>query len=213
MQTIHLTLSDALPQIRDADLLLWRGTGWISSLGRGIHYHAATAAWWNDDLMVLDTHWRRGGDCRQLANDVHHESGVVDWFEANAVNDAAYDRDGVVRYMRRLLDTQYGFRNVGHAFCHHVPGVRRFINSEIDDDERSNFPPFCSEARSRADRIGGGCDPVPFASDRATEPSDLARSPFYRYRGTLVWDEGAIDKVRPPAAKPIFSVSTFALAT
>ena len=36
-----------------------------------------------------------------------------------------------------------------------------------------------------ADRIGGGVDPVPHLADRLTEPADLARSPFFRYRFTL----------------------------
>jgi len=36
------------------------------------------------------------------------------------------------------------------------------------------------------DRIGGGVDPVKHLADRLTEPADLARSPFYKYRFTLV---------------------------
>jgi hypothetical protein len=37
-----------------------------------------------------------------------------------------------------------------------------------------------------ADRLGGGVDPVENLPDRLTEPADLARSPFYRYRFTLL---------------------------
>ena len=32
----------------------------------------------------------------------------------------------------------------------------------------------------------GGVDPVPHLADRLTEPADLARSPFYKYRCTLL---------------------------
>jgi len=204
MQTIFLNLSDAWSLIQDGDLLLWRGRGLIGIAGRGIHRHAATAAWWGDDLMVLDTHWRRGGDCRQLVNDVRNESGMIDWFEANAIHDPRYDRAGVVKYMRRLVDTKYGFYSIVHAARHHLPIVRLFANPEINDDGENAYPPYCSEGRSRADRIGGGCDPVSFAADRITEPSDLARSSFYRYRGTLVWDDAMQTKTALPLPSRFF---------
>ena len=41
-------------QIRNADLLLFRKTGVISIAGRGIHSHAAKAAWWGNDLFCLE---------------------------------------------------------------------------------------------------------------------------------------------------------------
>jgi hypothetical protein len=45
-----------------------------------------------------------------------------------------------------------------------------------------------------ADRVGGGVDPVPDLANRETEPADLARSPFYRYRFTLAPDAGQEEK-------------------
>ncbi len=39
----------------------------------------------------------------------------------------------------------------------------------------------CAELRALADRFAG-VDPTPFLSDRFVEPSDLARSSFYRYQ-------------------------------
>ena len=46
--------SDAVEQIKDADILLFRRRGLISSAGRGIHSHAAMAAWWGQELMCLE---------------------------------------------------------------------------------------------------------------------------------------------------------------
>ena len=67
----------------------------------------------------------------------------------------------------------------------HLPLVRMFVRPSLDDDQPSRRPPFCSQACVMADRLGGGVDPVPHLADRLTEPADLARSPFYRYRFTL----------------------------
>ena len=65
-----------------------------------------------------------------------------------------------------------------------APGAA-LARPSLDDEQPSRRPPFCSEACAMADRVGGGVDPVPQLADRLTEPADLARSPFYRYRFTL----------------------------
>jgi hypothetical protein len=210
MQTILLKLSDAWPLIQNADLLLWRGKGAISEYGRGVHMHASKLAWWDDEWMVLDTTWRHGASCRRLVTDVQHNSGRIDWFQVNKDNLPGYDRDGAVRYMRRLMGTRYGFGNIRLAIARHLPLVARYMTPEIDDDETPTTTPFCSDACSRADRIGGGYDPVPFASDRNTEPTDLARSDFNRYRGTLVADELFEKLSLPQKPRSIFSFLSLA---
>jgi hypothetical protein len=68
----------------------------------------------------------------------------------------------------------------------HLPLVRWLMTAHLDDAAPDGRPPFCSHACAMADRQGGGVDPVPHLADRFTEPADLARSPFYRYRFTLL---------------------------
>ena len=76
-------------------------------------------------------------------------------------------------------------REIALAALRHLPLGRLLVAPDLDDAKALDQPPYCSQACVMADRIGGGVDPVPQLADRLTEPADLARSPFYRYRFTL----------------------------
>jgi len=88
--------------------------------------------------------------------------------------------------MRKLCGWNYGYAGLIAASFLHLPIVRWFVRPDMDDNAVDRRPPFCSQACAMADRLGGGVDPVPHLADRLTEPADLARSPFYRYRFTLI---------------------------
>ena len=178
---------EAREQIRDGDLLLFRGGGLISRFGRGIHNHAARAAWWGEDLLCLEVLQRVGGRAVTLSSQVRRWPGRYDVYETNPENRwPHYDRAAAVRFMRRLCGCDYGYGGVAAAALLHLPVVRCFIRADVDDRGIDRRPPFCSHACAMADRLGGGVDPVPHLADRLTEPADLARSPFYRYRFTLI---------------------------
>jgi hypothetical protein len=122
-----------------------------------------------------------------LSSQVRRYPGQIDVFEVNPERRwPEYDRRGAVRMMRRLAGRPYGYAGLIAASLLHLPIVRWFIRPDIDDRGRTTRPPFCSQACAMADRIGGGVDPVPHLADRLTEPADLARSPLYRYRFTLI---------------------------
>jgi hypothetical protein len=175
---------EARDQIRDGDLLLFRRCGLISALGRGNHSHAAKAAWWESDLFCLEVRSWYGGRAVTLSSQVRRLPGRI---EVNPDDRwPQYDRRGAVRFMRRLAGCDYGYRGVVVAALLHLPLVRMFVHANVDDRARDRRPPFCSHACAMADRLGGGVDPVPHLADWLTEPADLARSPFYRYRFTLV---------------------------
>lgn len=188
----YLPLSNAKPLIRDSDLIVWRGPGFVARRGGGVEYHASKLGWWGDDLFSLDTHWRRGGDIRLLKTDVAAFSGRLDWYRVNP-NDLPYDREGALDFMRELVDRPYGWRHLACAGCRHVWPIRLFVSREITDETQENckFPPFCSEACSGSDRIGGGYDPCPSRADCLTRPCDMAASDFYQYAGTLICDADA----------------------
>jgi len=181
---------DARGCINDCDLLLRRAEACPSSQaiaagGRSIYSHAAMAGWWNDNLMCLEVVEHHGGRARHLSGYIEENPGSWDVFETNPdcrwpfFN--AYD---ALDAMIKLTRVRYGWRNLFRASLSHMPIVRLFVAPPLFD-ERDDGSAFCSQAVSRALRAGG-VDPVPFLADCATEPGDLARSSFFRYRFTLV---------------------------
>jgi hypothetical protein len=186
-------LCDARRLVSDGDLLLFRRRSLISIAGRGIHSHAAKAAWWGDDLFCLEVREWHGGRAVTLESQVRRRPGRIDLFRANPNNRwPEYDRARATILMRRLAGCDYGYAAVLAAAMLHLPFVRMAVRAEVEDeaDHASHGarrrPPFCSQACAMVDRVGGGVDPVPHLADRLTEPADLARSPFYRYELTLV---------------------------
>ncbi len=176
--------------IRDGDLLLFRGQGLLSRMigaaGRSDYSHAARAVWWGDLLFCCEVRELKGGRAVTLESQVRKYPGMIDVFETNPSRRwRNYDRRGAVRYTRRLAGCDYGYRGVLTAALVHLPLWRFLIRPDMNDQKITSQPPFCSQACAMADRIGGGIDPVPHLADRVTEPADLARSPFYRYRFTL----------------------------
>ncbi len=173
--------------IQDGDLLLYRRRGLISAAGRGEHSHAAKAAWWDDELFCLEVLQWHGGRAVTLASQVGRYPGRIDVYQANPDGRwPEYDRRGAARFMKRLCGCSYGWWNLGVAGLLHLPWVRLLVRPAVDDSALDRRPPFCSQACALADRVGGGVDPVLHLADRLTEPADLARSPFYRYRFTLI---------------------------
>jgi len=178
--------ADARSRISDGDLLLFRRRGVISIAGRGVHSHAAKAAWWGDDLFCLEIREWYGGRAVTLSSQVRRYPGRIDVYQVNPDNRwPEYDAAGASRFMRRLAGCPYGYLGVLAAAALHLPLVRFLSRPDLDDHDSARRPPFCSQACAMADRLGGGVDPVPPLADRLTEPADLARSPFYRYRFTV----------------------------
>jgi len=175
--------------IRNGDLLLKRASRAvddqiIAGLGRSPYCHAAMAAWWNGVLMLLEMMQWRGGRTLPLFRCVDAHPGRWDVFEVNPGERWTFRRTDAVQTMIRLTGTRYGWRNLAAAAWRRLPIVRLMV-PPLTDDKLNGSPPFCSQAVSRACRAGG-VDPVPFLADEATEPGDLARSTFFRYRFTLI---------------------------
>jgi hypothetical protein len=186
----HVKLTDVAAEIRDGVLLLFRGRGLIARLigtaGRSDYTHAARAVWWGNDLFCCEVRELRGGRAVTLESQVRRFPGAIDVFEANPSNRwREYNRRGAVRFLRRLAGCDYGYLGVLQAALRHAPLWRFLVRPDSDDKRVTDQPPFCSQASTMADRLGGGVDPVPHLADRLTEPADLARSPFFRYRFTL----------------------------
>ncbi|MBN2022489.1 MAG: hypothetical protein JW809_06805 [Pirellulales bacterium] len=181
-----LPYAKARGRIAEGDLLLFRRRGLIAAAGRGVHSHAAKAAWWEGDLFCLEIREWVGGRAVTLSSQVDRFPARIDVFQVNPQNRwRHYDRAAASRFMRRLAGCQYGWVNLAAAALVHLPWIRLWIRAATNDETYNRRPPFCSQAVAMAERVGGGVDPVPHLADRLTEPADLARSPFYRYRFTL----------------------------
>ena len=74
---------DAREQIAEGDLLLFRRRGLISIAGRGVHSHAAKAAWWDGDLFCVEIREWFGGRAVTLSSQVERYPGRIDVFETN----------------------------------------------------------------------------------------------------------------------------------
>jgi len=185
-RTLQRPYAEVRGQIGNADVLLFRGGGIIPAAGRGVHRHAAMAAWWGSDLFCLETRSFRHARAVLLSHLVRRWPARIDVFRANAGDRWRFDRCGAVAYMRRLTGLPYGWWNLLLVGLVHAPLLRWCVRPDLRDAHVARRPPFCSQAVATACRLGGGVDPVPQLADRVTEPADLARSAFFSYQFTLV---------------------------
>jgi hypothetical protein len=195
MNTTSVSYFTARPKIHDGDLLLFRRQHWpfsrmIAAVGRSEYSHAAMAAWWNGRLMCLETVQGRGGRAVLLSNLVARWPGGIDVYAPNATR-RRFNRHAAVNAMIEITGRRYGWWSLLAAAVRHLPLIRFLVPPDMDDESNGSLP-FCSQAVARACRAGG-VDPVPNLPDRLTEPGDLARSAFFRYRFTLSLPEVTTD--------------------
>jgi hypothetical protein len=201
-----LAYAEARPRIRDGDLLLFRPTsfwGWLIAVGtvnpmawvrvlmgwqRPRHCHAARAIWWRRSLWAVQQTANPYRHLERLSGVVRRWPGVIDVYQLRPRYEKKYDRIRACEVHKSICLKHYGWYNLLRLVPRHLPLLRRLLPRDGNDQERSKWPPFCSMACSMSDRAGG-IDPCPNLADRETEPHDLAESPCYAYRLTLVWEE------------------------
>jgi len=189
MEERPVCYTTARSKIRDGDLLLFRPRRGlfgrlIAKAGRSEYSHAGMAAWWRRRLMCLETIQGRGGRAVLLSNVVASSPGRIDVYAAGE----PFDRTAAVEAMIEITGRRYGWWSLVRTAVIHLPVARLFVRPNTDDAADGSLP-VCSQAVARAVRAGG-VDPVPNLADRLTEPGDLARSVFFRYRFTLFSEEG-----------------------
>jgi hypothetical protein len=183
--------AEAIFEMEEGDLLLYRADatpvdGAIAKGGRSDYCHAAKIARTLDEWRILEMVQGHGGREISLMDAVKRNPGRWDVYETNPDGMfRRYDSYKAVQKMRSFIDRKYGWVHLIAAALQHMPIVRWFMPSPTEDASHNGHPPFCSEAVAISD-CDGGIDPVPNLADRFTEPGDLARSLFYRYRFTLI---------------------------
>lgn len=168
-------------EIRDGDILLFRGKSWISRIIRRVtgspYSHAAIVSWWDDRLMVLEA-VGKGIVVSRMSIVVQQYSGKVELW----TTDEKLVRTEVIRAAQRLLGKRYSPYKLVRNLARLV--FRRPRHDEVDPDA----PPddfICSEFVSRVWRAGG-IDLVKDSPDMYTKPSDIAKSPRLRKVGGVV---------------------------
>jgi len=190
MQRTYRVYSEVRKLIRNADMLLFVAD-WaaleshaIATAGRSEYSHAAKAAWWGDDLFVLEMHSKYGGRAVLASNYLETDGGRIDVYRTNAHNDVHYSSKRALKAMRQLMGRRYAWLDIKKMALVHLPFVRWFFTPPTEDREQNGKPWVCSGACAHADHAGGH-KPVPNLADHWVEPGDLARSDFYRYQFTL----------------------------
>jgi len=189
--------SEATPLIQEADILLFRGRGFISWLiqryGSGVHSHVGIAHWDNGNLQCVEFREFRGGRSVSLKTQVDNSPFGIDVFRAakrvDYENDS-YILDDVVKSkiattMLKLTGLPYGWRNIWKLVKHYLPFCRLARQNIKDNNATKIF--VCSTAAAYAYRTSY-IDPVPYLADSAVTPSDLARSSLFEYQFTLQKD-------------------------
>jgi hypothetical protein len=197
MQTILAKLDDVLGEMTDADLLAFLHEPDLESVaisiaGRSEVSHVGLLAWWRDEPMCV--HAYPPTTCAvSLRRIVERQPGRIRVYQANPDGRwPEYDRMGACKWALRNTGRPYG--RLGKLALAYLALVRlvlwlvgRESNPDTDDEDGGKEDdPVCSSFRAMADQYGGGVDPVNELAPGATGPGDLVRSPFYRYRFTLV---------------------------
>ncbi len=150
---------EAMSQIQEADVLLFRGEGLISWLikryGSGVHSHAAMAHWDDDDLQCVEFREFKGGRAVSMKSQVATHPNNIDW------------------------------KNFWKLGKHYLPFCRLAEQNIKDNDPTNVF--VCSTAVVYAYRQAY-IDPVPYLADSAVTPADLARSCLFEYKFTIQKD-------------------------
>lgn len=209
MNKIELNWNKARSIIDDADVLLFRGSGWYSKwikfASRGEYTHAAIAGWCSDFLECLEFREWKGGRATSLRHEVDAMPGEIDVFRlSHYASMIHYDpvldkiitdrvelsstcKRDIVREMREMLGLDYGWKRIWEMAKQRLPLARFFFLPSYDDkaESPSDIYPVCSTAVVGAIRKHY-IDVVPNLSDFEVTPSDLARASHLNYLFTLV---------------------------
>ena len=189
--------SEATPLIQEADILLFRGKGFISWLiqryGTGVHSHVGIAHWDNGNLQCVEFREFRGGRSVSLKTQVDNSPFGIDVFRAAKRVDYENDsyildeavKSKIATTMLKLTGLPYGWRNIWKLVKHYLPFCRLARQNIKDNNATKIF--VCSTAVAYAYRTSY-IDPVPYLADSAVAPSDLARSSLFEYQFTLQKD-------------------------
>lgn len=205
---LYLKYHQAENHLKEADVLLFRSTNFISRLiskaGEGIHSHVAlvTKNGGNGRWEAVEFKEWKGGRVIDLERYINSYKGEIDlyrsdgsyvkkWYSShsNEVMTAVskLDQRRITNCMRELTGLPYGWRRILWIAKHKMFLLRLFNNIEkiIEDMPGDEIVyPVCSTSIAHCFNKAG-FDLVKNRSDEATEPADIARSCILNYLFTF----------------------------
>jgi hypothetical protein len=169
-------------QIKNGDVLMYKGRGLISSIiqwaTRSPYSHAGIAARWNERLMVLEAKGR-GVVASPFSRNVKEYRGDVEWFscireisEEGRLNMVIFAQEELGKHYGRLKTIWLGLRTLFER------------DMEKRDRLKKESKLFCSEYVAQIYN-SIGMDLKKQRSDRFMRPGDIAESPLLERKGIL----------------------------
>ena len=208
--TILVPFSKAIPHLKEADVLLFRGVGAISwaikRYSSGIHSHAGMIHKDGDHIQCVEFREFKGGRSVSLKTQMESHPDTIDVFrvldnlsyDSFAMSEITGDVTGkisrtfddasakrVTDIMMDLSGLPYGWKNFLKLAKHYAPFFRLAEQNVKDTSPTEVF--VCSTAVAFSYR-SAYADPVPYLSDSSVAPADLARSALFKYQFTLQKD-------------------------
>lgn len=191
MRAAALDYGNSRGQIKNGDILMYRGRSWESRLirwaTRSRYSHAGIAAWWNGRLMAMEA-VGKGVIVTPLSKNVQSYPGYVEWF--TSIEEIPDDqRQRMVEFAQQELGKEYALWRAVHV------GFRLLFqhDGETRDKLRRETQLFCSHYVAETYNAAGR-DLKKGKSDRFMSPGDIASSPSLKRMGALT--------KRPPRAAP-----------
>ena len=209
MKEILLPWISAKNFLHEGDVLLFKGKGvmsyFIKRAGEGKYSHvglvSAHPSNGSDPLWecVEFSEWK-GGRTINLERYVKQNSGLIDiyrprdiymnsFFNGKEIVDEniTFQPKRITNFMRKLTGLPHGWKRIIWIAQHKLPFLRLLypIESIIENDENNQLVyPVCSTAVSYA-FSRTGYQLLHNRADKATEPSDISRSPLLSYLFTI----------------------------
>ncbi len=179
MESMIRNYSEVRNQIKDGDILLYKGKGIFTSglvptlvqwVTRSTYAHAGVAAWWNNRLMVIEA-IGSGVIANPISLSLKRYKATVEWFQyREEISDDV--RRNMVKIAQEDLSKHYAiWRTVWFAIK--ILFVQKF---EERDEIREENKYFCSQFVAHV-YTSAGLDLKKLRADREMAPVDIAESP------------------------------------
>jgi hypothetical protein len=182
MESRMVKYAQARDQIKNGDVLMYKGRGLVSSVIRWVTHspysHAALVAWWNQRLMVMEAKGQ-GVIVNPTSRSIRHYRGDVEWFSCKK-EISEDDRLRMVKFAQEELGKSYG------RWKAILLGIKILFEHDLEKRDRLKREKrlFCSEYVAQIYNFIG-LDLKKGRSDRFTKPDDIANSPLLEKRGQL----------------------------
>ncbi len=173
----------ARKEIKDGDVLMYKGRGILSSLikwfTKSEYSHAGITAWWNDRLMVMES-VGKGVVTKTLSKNIRDYHGDIEWFTLKSDYDEV-QRKAIVKCAQTDLGKEYNNRQLYKIALNKIFG----IEFSRYDRERRSRKLFCSQYVSMVFFKSIGLDLKENLASSFTSPDDIAKSDKITKKGTL----------------------------